>query len=153
MNRLELKVPPVLVFTIFASAMFSLARWLPVGAFDFLGQRALMWGLLALGLMVGGMAVWRFFRAGTPLNPQYPERSKVLVLGGVYQYSRNPMYLGLLLVLLAWGVYLENAFNTLLAALFVAYMNRFQILPEERALQARYGSAYRQYCSLVRRWF
>jgi protein-S-isoprenylcysteine O-methyltransferase Ste14 len=63
------------------------------------------------------------------------------------------MYLSLLLLLLAWGLYLGNAFNTLLAALFVAYMNRFQIGPEERFLESRFGPAFRQYCTLVRRWF
>lgn len=153
MDRLELKLPPALIFVVFGIVMFLLDRWLPVGDFEFLGRKGLMWGLLALGLLVGGAAVIRFLRSGTSLNPHHPERSKVLVTGGVYNYTRNPMYLGLLLLLLAWGLYLANAFNTLVAALFVASMNRLQILPEERILSSKYGAAYRQYCSLVRRWF
>ena len=153
MNRLELLLPPALVFGLFCGVMFLLARWLPVGDFDFLGRSVLMWVLLAFGGIVGVAAIYRFLKAGTSLNPHHPERSKVLVVGGVFNYSRNPMYLALLLALLAWGLYLENAFNTLVAALFVAYMNRFQIRPEERILTSKYGAAYRQYCSMVRRWF
>jgi protein-S-isoprenylcysteine O-methyltransferase Ste14 len=63
------------------------------------------------------------------------------------------MYLALLLILLAWGLWLGNAFNTLLAAGFVGYMNRFQIIPEEEALTAMFGKRYQQYCKQVRRWF
>jgi protein-S-isoprenylcysteine O-methyltransferase Ste14 len=63
------------------------------------------------------------------------------------------MYLALLLLLLGWGLYLGNAFNTLLAAGFVYYMNTFQIIPEEEVLKDRFGKEYQKYCVLVRRWF
>jgi protein-S-isoprenylcysteine O-methyltransferase Ste14 len=153
MDKLELRLPPALVFVFFASAMFLLARFLPVGRFDFTGRTALMWGLLGLGLLTGALAVAQVVRAGNSLSPHHPERTKALVESGIYDLSRNPMYLALLMVLLSWGLYLGNAFNTLLAALFVAYMNRFQIGPEERVLEQKFGPAYRQYCKLVRRWF
>ena len=133
--------------------MFLLAQWLPVGHFDFFGREWLQWMLLGLAFMVAVLAVLTFLREGTSLSPRHPERTIKLVTRGVYNYSRNPMYLSLLLVLLAWGLYLGNAFNTLVAALFVAFMNRFQIVPEERVLLLRFGTAYRQYCKLVRRWF
>ena len=103
--------------------------------------------------MIGLLGVIQFLKAGTTLDPRHPEKSSELVLKGVYNFSRNPMYLGLLLFLLAWGLHLGNAFNTILAALFVAYMNRFQIAGEEEALEKKYGAAYRSYCALVRRWF
>jgi protein-S-isoprenylcysteine O-methyltransferase Ste14 len=63
------------------------------------------------------------------------------------------MYLAILLVLLAWGLWLGNAFNTLLAAGFVGYMNKFQIRPEEEALATIFGKEFQQYCTQVRRWF
>jgi len=78
--------------------------------------------------------------------------SSELVVSGVYRHTRNPMYLGLLLGLLGWGVYLANAFALLLAPLFIPCMNRFQILPEERALQQAYGERFLDYCRRVRRW-
>ena len=153
MEKLELRLPPALVAVVFASLMYLAARWLPVGAFEFLGRYWLQWILLAVAFLTGGLAVLKFLREGTSLNPHHPEYAEKLVTGGIYNYTRNPMYLSLLILLLAWGLYLGNAFNTLLAALFVAYMNRFQIVPEERVLESRFGSAYRQYCTLVRRWF
>jgi protein-S-isoprenylcysteine O-methyltransferase Ste14 len=153
MEKLELRVPPALATLVFAALMYLTACWLPVGDFDFLGRGWLQWVLLALAFLTGLLAVSRFLREGTSLNPHHPEYSKKLVTGGIYNYSRNPMYLSLLLLLLAWGLYLGNAFNTLLAALFVAYMNRFQIGPEERVLESRFGAAFRQYSTLVRRWF
>ena len=153
MEKLELRLPPTIIALIFGALMYFTARLLPVGTFEFFGRQWLQWALLALAFILGLLAVLRFLREGTSLNPHHPEQVKKLVTGGVYDYSRNPMYLSLLLLLLAWGLYLGNAFNTLLAALFVAYMNRFQIGPEERVLASRFGTAYRQYCTLVRRWF
>lgn len=153
MENLELRVPPALVAAVFAMLMAFTARWLPVGTFEFFGRQWLQWALLAIAFLTGLLAVVRFLREGTSLNPHHPEYAEKLVTGGIYNYTRNPMYLSLLLLLLAWGLYLGNAFNTLLAALFVAYMNRFQIGPEERVLESRFGAAYRQYCTLVRRWF
>jgi protein-S-isoprenylcysteine O-methyltransferase Ste14 len=150
---LKLKVPPALVFLFFGGLMFLLAKWLPVGHFDFFGRKALIWILAGLGVLIGFVAVAQFFRAGTTLDPAHPEKNTKLVVHGIYTFSRNPMYLGLLLLLLSWGLYLGNAFNTLVAALFVAYMNRFQILAEEEILEKKHGSAYRSYCTLVRRWF
>lgn len=150
---MTLKVPPALVFLFFGGLMYLLAKWLPVGYFDFFGRNVLMWTLSALGGAIAGLAVLQFLRAKTSLDPAHPEKSSKLVVSGVYNFSRNPMYLGLLLLLLAWGIYLGNAFNTLVAALFVAYMNRFQIFAEEKVLGEKYGSAYRSYCALVRRWF
>lgn len=150
---LDLKVPPALVFLGFGGVMYLLAVFLPVGQFDFFG-RELLWQVLAgLGILVGLISVGQFLRKRTTLDPFRPETAGSLVTGGVFRISRNPMYLALLLILLAWGLWLGNAFNAVTAGLFVAYMNRFQILPEERILEARFGGAYRQYCQAVRRWF
>lgn len=133
--------------------MFLLARWLPVGVFDFYGRIFLAAILGALALVVGIWSLALFLIHRTPADPLHPDRARQMVVGGVYNFSRNPMYLALLLLLLAWGLYLENVFNTLLCAFFVAYINRFQILPEEKALESKFGAAYRHYCLLVRRWF
>lgn len=153
MKKLELAIPPAVVFLIFMGAMYLLARFLPFGEFNFFGRHTLKWVLTGLALLIGPLAVLTFLLKKTSSNPLRPDSASTLVVSGVYNYSRNPMYLALLLVLLAWGIHLGNAFNTLLAAAFVGYMNHFQIQPEERALSEKFGSEYKRYCSLVRRWF
>jgi protein-S-isoprenylcysteine O-methyltransferase Ste14 len=74
------------------------------------------------------------------------------VTGGVFRWSRNPMYLGMLVALAGWAAYLANATAFLLLPAFVAYLNRFQIRPEEQALLARFGPPYSEYMATVRRW-
>lgn len=150
---MELKVPPVLVFGFFALAMYVLATFLPVGFFDFTGRMVLSVVLASLGTLAGLIALFQFFKGGTTIDPRNPKKTKALVTSGIFQMTRNPMYLGLLLLLLAFGTYLGNAFNTLTAAGFVSYMNKFQIIPEERLLLAAFGKRYREYTTLVRRWF
>lgn len=150
---MELKVPPVVVFFVFALLMYFSAEFLPFGEFDFFGRRYLIFFLLILAVIIVGIAMVYFFRARTTVDPTRPAKVSKLVTSGVFAYTRNPMYLAMLLILLAFGLKLENAFNTLLAAGFVAYMNRFQILPEERALLQLFGKEYQQYCAKVRRWF
>lgn len=150
---MQLKLPPALVFLLFGGAMYLLATYLPVGYFDFFGRFVLMKALLILAAGIGVISLIQFFRARTTIDPRKPAKAGTLVTGGVFKYSRNPMYLALLLILLAWGLWLGNAFNTVLAAAFVAYMNKFQILPEEEALRKRFGRPYEQYLIRVRRWF
>lgn len=150
---MKLKVLPIFVFLIFGLLMYLLATFLPVGYFDFFGRKYLMIMLSVIAGCIGAISLFQFFRSRTTVDPTNPSRASKLVSSGIYQYSRNPMYLGLLLLLLVWGLWLGNAFNILLAAGFVAYMNKFQIIPEEDALLKLFGKEYTQYCTLVRRWF
>ena len=150
---MKLKIPPVVVFLIFGLLMYLLAEFLPVGYFDFFGRHYLMIALAMFAIIIAVVALFQFYTANTTIDPTQPDKTKKLVANGIYAYTRNPMYLALLVLLLAWGVWLGNAFNTLLAAGFVAYMNRFQIGPEEQALTKTFNKDYKQYCSLVRRWF
>ncbi len=150
---MKLKIPPAVVFLIFGCLMYLLAEFLPVGYFDFFGRRYLMVALAVFAIIIVVMALFQFYAAKTTIDPTQPDKTKKLVVNGIYAYTRNPMYLAMLLLLLAWGVWLGNAFNTLLAAGFVAYMNRFQIEPEEQALTEIFEKEFKQYCLLVRRWF
>lgn len=150
---MKLKVPPVIVFLFFGLLMYVLSEFLAVGNFDFFGRHLLIYILAGTAAIVGIWSVLQFVKSKTTVNPTKPSAASKLVTSGLYQYSRNPMYLGLLLMLLAWGLFLGNAFNTLLAAGFVAYMNKFQIIPEEEVLIGIFGKEYTQYCFLVRRWF
>jgi len=150
---MKLKVPPVVVFLVFGLLMYLLARFLPIGYFDFFGRTYLVYALFVIAGSIGFISLLQFFRSKTTVDPTAPSKASKLVTSGIYQYSRNPMYLGLLLILLAWGLWLGNAFNVLLAAGFVGYMNAFQVVPEEGALSQLFGKEYKQYCTLVRRWF
>lgn len=150
---MELKVPPVIVFIVFALAMYLLDLVLPVGFFDFFGRALLAQVLVGIAVVVGGLSLLPFFMKKTTVDPTKPEKASVLITNGVYRFSRNPMYFALLVLLLALGLILGNAFNTLVAAGFVGYMNRFQIIPEERMLLQKFGRSYKDYLARTRRWF
>lgn len=150
---MRIRLLPPLVMLGFGMAMYILAKFLPVGQFSFFGQDGLMWFLLGAAVLVMFLAIFQFRKAKTSSNPIDLTKTSALVMGGVFQYTRNPMYLAMLMLLLAWGLRLGNAFNTLLAAGFVYYMNHFQIRFEEAALEKQFGKPYRLYCKNTRRWF
>lgn len=138
---------------VFGVLMYILYRHLPFGEFDFFGRNELAVILLGLALVTMFLALFQFIRAKTTTNPIKVSTASSLVTNGIFRYTRNPMYLAMLLILIAYGLKLGNAFNTLLAAGFVYYMNHFQIKPEEEALGRLFGKDYRLYCKQVRRWF
>ena len=105
---------------------------------------------LGVGSPITGVIEFR--HKHTTINPLTPSASSAIVTGGIYRVSRSPMYLGFLLVLAGWAVYLSNAGAALFLPAFVAYLTRYQIQPEERALLAKFGSQYAEYMSRVRRW-
>ncbi len=150
---MQLKVPPVIVLFTFGLAMYLLDRLLPFGEFDFFGRTYLKAFLLCGAVLISLIALAQFYISKTTVDPTKPNTSSQLVANGIYAYTRNPMYLAMLLLLLGLGIHLGNAFNILLAAGFVAYMNHFQIIPEERALLKIFGKDYQRYLVEVRRWF
>lgn len=150
---MKLKLPPPLVMLIFAGAMYLLNQFLPVGKFEFFGRYLLTYVLIGLGFLVISIALVQFRQAKTTTNPFQPQKAAHLVVNGIFGYTRNPMYLAMLLFLLALALHLGNAFNTLIAAGFVYYMNHFQIIPEEQVLTEKFGKPYRLYLKEVRRWF
>jgi protein-S-isoprenylcysteine O-methyltransferase Ste14 len=152
MKHLELKLPPVAVTLLFAMAMWGIARVTPPQP---LPQSLTLFAaaLFTLGSgLVGIAGIVAFRRAGTTVNPLQPENTSSLVVDGVYRYTRNPMYLALLMLLFAWGITLSNPWSMLLAWTFIPYMNRFQIGPEEQAMLRRYGAEFLNYAARVRRW-
>lgn len=149
---LELKIPP-LVLVILTAALMWLTAWAMPGYGFVLPARALISVILAaLGAIVATWGVLAFRGAGTTVNPMKPESSSSLVVSGIYAITRNPMYLGFLLMLLAWAIYLSHPAAFLFLPPYVLYMNRFQIEPEERALASLFGQAFTTYASRVRRW-
>ena len=152
MQALELKVPPVPLTAIFAAAMFGLSLLSPSANFVLPGSKFASLGLVLLGAVIALAGVWAFRASKTTVNPLTPSAAATIVSTGVYRFSRNPIYLGFLLVLAAWAAYLSNALAVMLLPTFVAYVNRFQIKPEERALLAKFGARFSEYMAAVRRW-
>lgn len=116
------------------------------------GAKALSITTAVTGLGVCLLAAGQFRGARTTVDPRVPQTSSTLVTSGLYRYSRNPMYLGFALCLLALGLWLSHALALALVPAFVAYLGRFQVTPEERLLSARFGTAFDEYCRRVRRW-
>lgn len=152
MRALELKIPPVVLVVVFALAMWLLALWLPPVALPALWGQVLAGVLAAAGIAVALAGVLAFRRANTTVDPRVPQQTSSLVIRGIYRYSRNPMYLGFLLLLAALASYLMSAAAMVLLPLFVLYMNRWQIAPEERHLLEKFGAEYQAYLLQVRRW-
>lgn len=152
MRILENRIPPPLVTALAGLLMWAVAEQTARSTLP----NALQWGMVAILLVSGASVclagVLSFRRARTTVNPLKPETASSLVIAGIYHYTRNPMYLGMLLLLLSWSVYLASLWALLLVPFYVLYLNRFQIVPEERALFALFGTAYADYMARVRRW-
>lgn len=152
MRGLELKVPPALLFALLAAGMYGLARALPAWTLALPARVLAAAALAAFGAAIALAGVAAFRRSRTTVHPQHPEKTSVVVAHGVYRWTRNPMYLGVLLVLAGWGLFLAHAVALLALPVFVTYMNRFQIRPEERILAAKFGRPFTAYMAAVRRW-
>lgn len=147
---LECRVPPPVVALVTAAAMHMLARTWP-------GGLPAAWRPVGVATAVSGvaLALWAilsFRRAVTTIHPTRPHEASTLVVLGPNRWSRNPMYVGLLLVLVGWGVWLGSAAAFVVVPFAWGWLRRFQVLPEERALAVRFGAAYGTYASRVRRW-
>lgn len=153
MRFLELRVPPPLVGVVVAGAMWlvawSLPPLLPLPAPVRLPTAVI---LALAGVAIALSGVLSFRRAQTTVNPLKPETSTSLVSTGIYRFTRNPMYLGMLAVLVAWAAYLPSSWALLGPVAFALYITRFQIIPEERALHSLFGAAFVEYAHIVRRW-
>ena len=152
MQALENRIPPPIVTALFGLLMWLTARYTPGLAPANLVRVLVALLVLTIGVFFSVVGVLSFRQAQTTVNPLKPETASALVRSGIYQYSRNPMYVGFALVLLAWACYLASLFALFGVLGFVLYMNRFQIRPEERALITLFGSEYQVYQTQVRRW-
>ncbi len=151
-RSLELKVPPPAVAALVAAAMWGIARALPSWHVPAPERIWIAVAIAAVAVIISISAVITFARAKTTINPTTPGASSSLVASGVFRITRNPMYLGLLCLLLAWAVFLPSIWAFSGPVLFVGYIGRFQIAPEERALSALFGAQYSAYQARVRRW-
>lgn len=149
---MNLLIPPPVVVALAAAAMWGMDR-----AIDAPGLPGGLRAPLAIALAAGAAslmaaALVTMMRAKTTFNPLKPETSARLVTHGVFRFSRNPIYLADLLLLVAFGAWLGNPATLPVLPLFVLYLARFQIRPEEDALEKLFGEEFRAYRARVRRW-
>jgi len=151
-NALELKLPPLALGFLVAVGMWLLARSTPALVLSLPGRGAIAALLAGIGFAIAAAGIVEFGRARTTVNPMNPEAATAMVTSGIYRFSRNPMYLGFLFALAGWAAYLSHLLAVAVLPVFVAYMNRFQIIPEERALAAKFGRQFEDYRRSARRW-
>jgi len=152
MAALDHRIPPPLVVIIVGAAMKLFAplthtviqtsewRWWAAGT------------LIIAGLTVVTLGFVEFRRARTTIDPVDITAASSLVTSGVFRLTRNPMYLGFTLLLIGWAVYLSSPWTVVGPIVFVLFIQRFQIQPEERVMRQKFGDAYVNYVEAVRRW-
>jgi protein-S-isoprenylcysteine O-methyltransferase Ste14 len=152
MPTLEHTIPPPAVAALVAIGMWSVAGFGPQLSLTPASTNAAVAVLVVTGLTFDVLGLVAFRALRTTVNPLKPERASALVTGGVYRITRNPMYVGMAFLLLAWAVYLHAVLPFVGIVVFVLYITRFQIQPEERVLRHLFGDTYDRYAARVRRW-
>lgn len=149
---MKLKVPPAITTALVAVIMWVITTYLFWNALIFSVPNWIPVIIATLSILLGVAGLVQFHSHQTSIDPHKPEKATSLVHSGIYRFSRNPMYLGLLLLLVAYGCYLGAGHSLLILPLFVWYMNEFQIKPEEEILLQKFGADYQTYKKNVRRW-
>ncbi len=153
MRGLENRIPPPLLMLgigilMGATLLSAEPAWISAG---------IRLGLAVIFFVAAGLfglpAFLAFGKAKTTIDPVHVDRASNLVTSGIYRLTRNPMYVGLSLLLFSWSGWLGRPLSTVGPIAFIAFINRFQIVPEERALASMFGQAYTDYRQSVRRWF
>ncbi len=143
--------PPVYMFLAIIGMHYG-AQFLPFLSFQFAEQFILSYALALFGIFILALTVLRYFRRRTTIQPNKLDQMSTLVTDGVNRYSRNPMYLAMLLLILSAGLYWGTFLVLIAAPAFVMVINKMQIEPEEEALEAIFGQDYLDYKQRVRRW-
>lgn len=143
--------PPVLAVTIAVTTLIVSRYVSPIWPGNYpMSGLALVLVLLGTGIDLSAKRL--FIKHGTTVNPMTPGAVTAFVETGLYRWSRNPMYLGRLLQLLALSLYLASSVGLICVALFIIYLDRTQIPAEERALAGHFPVEFTRYSSRVRRW-
>lgn len=152
MSTLELKVPPIVLGPVAALVMWPVSALTPHVATTAWIRLAAASVFLFPALLLAGLAHAELGRNQIDKDPRHPEDTRTLITSGVFALTRHPMYLGLALALCALAVGLASPLALLVVFGFVLFVHRFQVVPEERALRDKFGSAYEDYASRVREW-
>jgi protein-S-isoprenylcysteine O-methyltransferase Ste14 len=147
-------IPPPVVLLSCGALMWIVDAYLPSFRVAFPGNRILFWVLLLAGMFLIIFTIASFLRRGTTFHPgrRALAGATSLMVTGVFRYTRNPIYLGMAIMLVAWAIFLQNVLALLGPVIFIAFITRYQIKPEEEALEKVFGEDYARYKARVRRW-
>lgn len=147
------KIPPPFYMLLAGALMWFIARSSYALSIDVPFERYLAAIVAVSAIAIDVTAIWHFRQSKTTINPLNPTKSSSLVTHGIYRYTRNPMYVGMLLLLLAWALLLESVTSLLVVPVFLLTLTTMQIRSEERAMKSLFPGEYDDYCGRVRRWF
>ena len=149
---LDNRLPPLLVALVVAAIMRGTVALAPALFLHWPGRELVAWVLVVVGALAIFAGLASFTRHKTTVNPFEPATASNLVDTGIYRRTRNPMYVGVAAALFGYAAFLSHPLALFVALLFPAYIHRFQIAPEERALDRVFGEAYEAYKKRVPRW-
>lgn len=149
---LKLLIPPPAWLLFFGASMWAIDRNFPILEWVAEPWHKIGWVLIAAALLIDLTSLLTFFKKHTTPNPFRPRKTQTLVTTGTYSFTRNPMYLGMVIILTGWGIYLGSIAPFLLIPIFIWVLTVMQIIPEEEILEEKFGQEYKDYKARVRRW-
>ncbi len=152
MKKLELKIPPIVVFLITVVGILLTGLWLGNSGFSILARWLWFIVFAVIGTSIALLGVMQFRKAQTTFSPTSPHKTSSMVTSGIFAYTRNPMYLGMACVLLGFIGWFGHWLLIIWLIFFVIYLTQFQIKPEERMLSEKFGDDFIVYTQHVRRW-
>lgn len=155
MATLELKIPPVIILFLAIVGIYLSPIILPFVPVHYALpelRETLAWLILVVGVVIAATGVLTFKMAKTTTNPISIENASSLVTHGIYRFTRNPMYLGMLMILLFFILRTGYIGGLLFALGFICYITKFQIKPEERMLTKIFGKQHTEYMNSTRAW-
>tara|TARA_X000000950_G_scaffold153690_2_gene188730 strand:- start:4662 stop:5108 length:447 start_codon:yes stop_codon:yes gene_type:complete len=147
---MKTKIPPPILALVMIVLIYLSSFFIESTKFNYQGSLSVL--VLILGLACAIPSFKLFARYKTTISPLKPSDATALVTEGMYRYSRNPMYLGLLLLTIASTIWFGTWFGIIVNILFIFLINFLQIIPEEEALLEIFGEEYEEYKKNVRRW-
>ena len=141
--------PPLIVLVLIVSIYFSSKK---IDLINIPLQLEISIFILSAGILIFVNPVLQFIKSKTTVNPIKFEEVNKLVTSGIFKYSRNPMYLGMLMIVLSTSIFYLNIYSILTPLLFILWINKFQIKREEEFLIEKFGDEYLSYMKKTRRW-
>ena len=141
--------PPILVLILVSSNYFSSKK---IDLIHLPNQDLISIIILLIGILILINPIFKFIKSKTTIDPIKFKKVNKLIISGIYKYSRNPMYLGLLMIVISTSIFFLNIFSITTPLLFYCWINRFQIKREESFLTEKFGEEYISYKIKTRRW-